>query len=71
MTKSFHIGDHVRWNSEVGHVTGVIRKVHRKDFNYEGYTHHASSEDPQYEIRSDKSYRIAVHKASALTLIHP
>jgi hypothetical protein len=70
MNKSFHIGDHVRWNSEAGHVTGVIKKVHRKDFNYKGYTHHASLEDPHYEIKSDKSDHIAIHKSVALTLIH-
>jgi hypothetical protein len=71
MTKIFHIGDHVRWNSEAGLVTGVIMKVHRKDFNYKRCTHHASPEDPQYEIKSDKSDHIAVHKSPALTLIHP
>lgn len=32
----FKIGDHVRWNSEAGKVTGVIIKVHTKDFDYKG-----------------------------------
>ena len=67
MKHSFTIGDRVSWNSEAGRVDGTI-KVHHKDLQYKGYTHHASPEDPQYEIKSDKTDHIALHKASALTL---
>jgi len=67
LEKKFKIGDHVTWNSEAGHVSGTIVKVHKKDFDYKGYTHHASKEDPQYEIKSDKTEHIAVHKAGALS----
>jgi hypothetical protein len=66
MKHKFHIGDHVTWNSEAGHVSGTIIKIHTRNFQYKGYTHHASDEDPQYEIKSDKSDHIAVHKGSAL-----
>ena len=66
MSERFNVGDHVRWNSEAGHVSGRIVKVHTKDFDYMGYTHHASKDEPQYEIRSDKSEHIAAHKGSAL-----
>ena len=69
MKKKFKIGDHVTWNSEAGHVSGRIIKVHKKDFNYKGYTHHATAEDPQYEIKSDKTDHIAAHKGSALSLV--
>jgi hypothetical protein len=69
MADQFKIGDHVKWNSEAGHVSGKIIKVHTNEFKYKGYTHHASKEDPQYEIKSDKSDHIAAHKGSALTLI--
>lgn len=69
MEKLFKVGDHVSWNSEAGHVTGIIIKVHTSDFLYKGYTHHASKESPQYEIKSDKSDHIAAHKGSALTKI--
>ncbi len=61
------IGDHVQWNSEAGRVSGIISKIHTRDFIYKGYTHHASAESPQYEIKSDKSDHIAVHKAEVLT----
>lgn len=69
MKTKFKVGDHVSWNSEAGRVSGIIIRVHTKDFNYKGYTHHASDEDPQYEIKSDKSDHIAAHKGSALTLL--
>jgi hypothetical protein len=32
-----------------------------------GYTHHASRADPQYEIKSDATAHIAMHKRAALT----
>jgi len=67
--QTFAIGDHVLWNSEAGYVTGTIMKIHRQDFNYKGHVHHASRQDPQYEIKSDKSDHIAAHKGSALTLM--
>jgi hypothetical protein len=66
MTRRFKVGDHVTWNSEAGHVSGKIIKVHTKDVAYKGYTHHATKEDPQYEIESDKTDHIAMHKGSAL-----
>lgn len=69
MAKKFKVGDHVSWNSEAGRVSGTITKVHTKDFDYKGHTHHATDEDPQYEIKSDKSDHIAAHKGSALTKI--
>ncbi|HEY7764918.1 MAG TPA: DUF2945 domain-containing protein [Aestuariivirgaceae bacterium] len=69
MTKSFKVGDHVTWNSEAGHVSGRIVKVHTKDVNYKGYVHHASLSDPQYEIKSDRTDHVALHKGTALKLI--
>ena len=63
------VGDHVAWNSEAGHVSGRIVKVHKKDVNYKGCTHHASIDDPQYEIKSDKTDHVALHKGTALRLI--
>jgi hypothetical protein len=68
MVKKFKVGDHVRWNSEAGHVSGTIIAVHTRDFDYKGHTHHASQDEPQYEIRSDKTDHIAAHKGSALNL---
>ena len=68
-TSRFKVGDHVGWNSEAGHVSGKIIKVHTKDFDYKGHTHHASPEKPQYEIKSDKTDHVAAHYGEALKRI--
>jgi len=68
MARRFNVADHVSWNSEAGRVSGTIVKVHVKNVDYKGYTHHASPENPQYEIKSDSSDHVALHRASALTL---
>ena len=67
MVKQFAVGDHVRWNSEAGYVEGVIIKKHMHDVEYKGYVLHATESDPQYEIKSDKTDHIAMHKGGALT----
>jgi hypothetical protein len=66
MMHKFRVGDHVTWNSEAGHVSGRIIRIHKSDVEYKGYTHHATAIDPQYEIKSDKSEHVAMHKRSAL-----
>lgn len=62
----FEVGDHVRWNSEAGEVSGKIIRVHTADFDYKGHTHHASRERPQYEIRSDRTDHVAAHYGDVL-----
>lgn len=69
MATKFKKGDEVSWNSEAGRVSGTIIKVHTRDFKYKGYTHHASEDEPQYEIKSSKTDHIAAHKESALKKI--
>jgi hypothetical protein len=69
MSTNFKVGDHVRWNSEAGHVTGRIIKIHTRDTEYKGHPRHASKGEPQYEIKSDKTEHIAMHKGSALRKI--
>jgi hypothetical protein len=65
----FKTGDHVSWNSEAGRVSGTILRVRTSDFEVNGYTHHASAEEPQYEIKSSKTEHIAFHKGSTLTKV--
>ncbi|MGQ4659323.1 HVA1 family protein [Lysobacter sp. F6437] len=66
MANTFEVGDHVRWNSEAGHVSGTIIKVHERDFDYKGHRHRASPDEPQYEIKSDKTDHIAAHRGAVL-----
>jgi hypothetical protein len=67
--KTFKVGDHVRWNSEAGIVSGTIIKKIVTDTLFKGYTHHASKDEPQYIIKSDKTEHVAIHKGEALTLL--
>ncbi|HKU61028.1 MAG TPA: DUF2945 domain-containing protein [Gemmatimonadales bacterium] len=64
--KRFKRGDHVSWNSEAGRVRGRITRVITTTIRFRGYTVHASRDEPQYEIKSDKTDHIAMHKGSAL-----
>ncbi len=65
--QAFKVGDHVSWNSEAGHVKGHITKVVTSETEFKGYTRHATEAEPQYEIKSDTTDHIAMHKGSALT----
>ncbi|HKR77208.1 MAG TPA: DUF2945 domain-containing protein [Rhodanobacter sp.] len=69
MSQQFHVGDHVRWNSEAGYVSGHITKVHTSDTTYKGHKRHCTRDDPQYEIKSDKTDHVAMHKGAALQKI--
>ena len=69
MPRAFKIGDHVTWNSEAGQVSGRIVAVHASDVTWKGYIHHATRDDPQYEIKSDKTDHVALYKGSALRRI--
>lgn len=64
--QKFRVGTRVSWNSEAGKVSGKITKVHTSDVQYKGHTRHCTPDDPQYEIKSDKTDHVAMHKGSAL-----
>ena len=64
--KNFKRGDHVEWNSEAGRVRGVIVKKVISPVLFKGYVHHASKEEPQYIIKSEKTDHVAIHKGQAL-----
>lgn len=69
MATTFKTGDHVEWNSEAGRVRGVILRKVVSDVRFKGYVHHATRDEPQYFIKSDKTDHIAIHKAPALRLL--
>lgn len=66
MAKTFKRGDRVEWNSEAGRVRGTIMKKVVSDVRVKGYVHHASKDEPQYLIKSEKTDHIAIHKGRAL-----
>ncbi len=73
MAGRFKVGEKVRWNSEAGHVSGTIIRVHTRDFDYKGP--HASRECRVAAIRDqewqDGPYRrtqgLGAHQAERLT----
>jgi hypothetical protein len=60
----------VEWNSEAGRVSGTIKKIVTSPITFKGYTVHATNEEPQYLIKSDKTDHLAMHKGSALKKIN-
>ncbi len=69
MAKTFNIGDHVRWNSEAGRVSGFVVKKITSDTKLKGYIRHATKESPQYVTKSEKTDHIAIHKGTVLQLV--
>ena len=66
MAQEFSKGDHVTWKSHGGEAEGTVEKKITEDTEAAGRTVRASSDDPQYEVESEKSGSTAVHKPSAL-----
>ena len=54
----------------VGALSGTIIREHTSDVDREGHTNYASPEAPQYDIKSNKTEHIAMHKGAALTRLH-
>ncbi|MEU8946066.1 DUF2945 domain-containing protein [Streptomyces sp. NPDC048489] len=59
-------GDKVTWSSHGSITSGSVEKKITKRTEAAGRTVDASPAEPQYEVRSEKSGRNAVHKPSAL-----
>jgi DUF2945 family protein len=65
----FKVGDRVSWNSEAGRVIGRIIEIVTSEIEFKGYRVHASPEDPQYKIKSEKTDHVAMHRGSAIRKI--
>jgi hypothetical protein len=59
-------GDHVTWKSHGGTAEGTVERKITSDTEASGRKVKASKDDPQYEVKSEKSGGTAVHKPSAL-----
>jgi Hypervirulence associated proteins TUDOR domain len=66
MTDEFEKGDSVTWNSHGSTAEGTVERKITKDTEASGRTVRASEDEPQYEVRSEKSGRTAVHKPDAV-----
>lgn len=63
---NFKKGDKVTWQSHGSTAEGTVEEKITSDTSAAGRTVRASTEDPQYRVRSDKSGNDAVHKPDAL-----
>lgn len=68
--QNFRKGDRVEWRSHGTTVTGTVLREISSDTEAAGRTVRASKDDPQYQVRSDKTGADAVHKPSALRRHH-
>lgn len=68
--KKFRKGDKVEWGSHGNTVTGTVQREITSDIEAAGHTIRASRDEPQYQVRSDKTGAEAVHKPSALRPHH-
>jgi hypothetical protein len=62
----FGSGDKVTWRSHGEVVHGTVEKKITERTSEAGRTVDASEDEPQYEVRSDRTGRAAVHKPEAL-----
>ena len=66
MADDLEKGDHVTWRSHGTTTEGTVERKFTADTEASGRTVRASSDEPQYEVKSEKSGRTAVHKPGAL-----
>lgn len=60
------VGDKVGWTTSQGKTTGVVTRKVTSTANEKGYVAKASKTNPQYEVKSSKSGKKAIHEAQAL-----
>jgi hypothetical protein len=59
-------GDHVEWNTSQGKTKGVVTRKVTGVAKAGGHTAHATPSAPEYEVKSDKSGKQAIHRPDAL-----
>jgi hypothetical protein len=66
MAEDIKKGDHVTWKSHGGEAEGTVTKKITSETQAGGRKVKASKDEPQYEVKSEKSGGTAVHKPGAL-----
>lgn len=66
MTKAFKKGETVEWQSSQGAVKGTIAKKITSSTYVKGHAVAATTDHPQYLVRSNKTGSKAAHKPEAL-----
>ncbi len=64
--KRFKTGDKIKWNSSQGIVHGTVEKKLTAEADVKGAHVAASTENPEYLVKSDKTGAEAAHKPESL-----
>ena len=64
--KSFSKGDHVAWNTSQGETEGTVERKLTSETKIQGHEVKASTDNPEYLVKSDKSGAEAAHEPDAL-----
>ena len=64
--KEFSKGDEVEWNTSQGKTTGKVIKKVTTPVKVGNYTAKASKENPEYEVKTTKTHKTAIHKPNSL-----
>ncbi len=59
-------GDHVEWDTSQGKTKGKVVKKVTSTQKVKGHTAKATKDDPQYEVKTDKTKKTAIHKPDEL-----
>ncbi|NUY04732.1 DUF2945 domain-containing protein [Paraburkholderia youngii] len=70
MSHRLKTGDRVTWNTAQGVTTGTIVRRIIRETELDGQVVNASTDDPHYEVESEKSGQHAVHRADSLEKVH-
>lgn len=65
-SEQFKQGDKVSWNSAQGKVEGTVEKKLTQPTEIKGHHVAASSDNPEYLVKSDKTGKEAAHKPESL-----
>src|SRR5262249_24038152 len=65
-SRSVRRGDHVEWTPSQGATRGVVTRKVVRPAKAAGHTAKASAAEPQFEVKSDKSGKSAIHKPRSL-----
>lgn len=71
MADGLKVGDRVSWNTSQGRTRGVIEERRTSDFEFDDQHFTATSGEPSFIVRSEKTGARAAHRGSALRKLKP
>lgn len=69
--KTLKKGDRVAWDTSQGTTTGRVLKKLSAPMKIKGHRAAASTEDPQFLVRTEKSRKLAAHRPEELRKLRP